>query len=65
MSKKLFNDRRWTDPPQAKVVGYCEMTEEEKRQAGKDLEKILKETGAIKPDETLEELIKSRRAKRL
>lgn len=65
MSKKLFNDRRWTDPPQAKVVGYFEMTEEEKRQAGKDLEKILKETGAIKPDETLEELIKSRRAKRL
>lgn len=65
MSKKLFNDRRWTDPPQAKVVGYFEMTEEEKRQAGKDLEKILKETGAIKPDETLEELIKSGRAKRL
>ena len=65
MSKKLFNDRRWTDLPQAKVVGYFEMTEEEKRQAGKDLEKILKETGAIKPDETLEELIKSRRAKRL
>ena len=30
-----------------------------------DLEKILKETGAIKPDETLEELIKSGRAKRL
>ena len=32
MSKKLFTDRRWTDPPQAKVVGYFEMTEEEKRQ---------------------------------
>ena len=41
MSKKLFTDRRWTDPPQAKVVGYFEMTEEEKRQAGKDLEKIV------------------------
>lgn len=52
-------------PPRATVVGSFEMTEEEKRQADKDLEKILKEAGAISSDETLDELIKSGRAKRL
>lgn len=52
-------------PPRATVVGSFEMTEEEKRQADKDLEKILKRTGVIKEDETLEEMIKSGKAKRL
>lgn len=41
------------------------MTEEEKRQADKNLEKILKGAGVISSDETLDELIKSGRAKRL
>lgn len=44
-------------PPQARVVGNFEMTEEEKQQADKDLEEFLKRTGVIKEEETLEEMI--------
>lgn len=52
--KKLFSDRRWHDPPVATVTGHEEPTEEEKRQADIDFEKILKEYGVMKPDESIE-----------
>lgn len=53
--KKLFSDRRWHDAPMPVVVGYEELTEEEKKQADKKLEKILKECGVLKPDESITE----------
>lgn len=52
--KKLFSDRRWHDAPVATVTGHEESTEEERRQAEKDFEKILKEYGVMKPDESIE-----------
>ncbi len=52
--KKPFSDRRWHDPPVATVIGHKESTEEERRQADIDFEKILKEYGVMKPDESIE-----------
>lgn len=51
----LFTDKRWTEPPKARVIGHEESTEEERRQAAKDFEKILKEYGVMKPDESIED----------
>lgn len=43
MSKKeLFTDRRWTDIPKARIVGYREITEEEKEMVRKYKEEIQK-----------------------
>lgn len=42
-------------PPRVTVVGSFEMTKEEKQQADKDFEKILKEFGEMKPDESIEQ----------
>ena len=52
--KKPFSDRRWHDPAVATVIGHKESTEEERRQADIDFEKILKEYGVMKPDESIE-----------
>ena len=52
--KKPFSDRRWHDAPVATVTGHKESTEEERRQAAKDFEKILKEYGVMKPDDSIE-----------
>ena len=44
MSKqKPFSHPRWNDPPQAKVIGHVELTEEEKCEADDFLEKKIKE----------------------
>ncbi len=40
--KKLFSDRRWTDPPKAFVIGYEELTEKEKKEAEEATEKFIK-----------------------
>lgn len=44
MSKqKLFSHPRWNDPPQAKVIGHVELTEEEKKEADDFLTKRIEE----------------------
>lgn len=58
--KKLFSDRRWHDAPMPVVVGHEELTEEEQKQADKDLEKILKECGVLKPNESIAEAAENR-----
>lgn len=42
-NKKPFSHPRWNDPPQAKVIGHVELTEEEKQEADAFLEKKIKE----------------------
>ena len=40
--KKLYSDKRWTEPIACKVVGHIEMTPEEHEEASKTLERIMK-----------------------
>lgn len=40
--KSLFTDRRWTDIPKGEVIGHIDITEQEKQEAKKAHEKILK-----------------------
>ncbi len=40
--KKLYSDRRWTDPPKAFVIGHEELTEEEKKEAEEAMKKFIK-----------------------
>lgn len=42
-NKKPFSDKRWTQPLGGIVVGYREVTEEEKQQAEEFLQKFLAE----------------------
>lgn len=46
--KKLYSDKRWTDIPKAKVIGYREMTPEEQEEANKTLERIIKKMSGHK-----------------
>lgn len=39
-SKKLFTDKRWTQDPGGEVVGYEEVTEEEKKWADELIKQI-------------------------
>lgn len=39
-NKKLFTAKRWTDIPQATVIGHREITEEEKEMVRKFKEKL-------------------------
>lgn len=48
---KLYTARRWTDIPQATVIGHKEFTEEEKKENDKKAEEIFRAYGLIKPDE--------------
>ena len=40
--KKLYSDKRWTEPIACKVVGYIEMTPEEHEEADKTLKEMIK-----------------------
>jgi hypothetical protein len=42
-NKKLFSDKRWTQPLGGKVVGHYEVTEEDKEMVRKFKEKMNKE----------------------
>lgn len=44
-NKKPFSDKRWTQPLGGKVVGYQEVTEEQKQRAKEFLKHILKDKG--------------------
>lgn len=46
--KKLFTDKRWTEPPKAFVVGHVEFTEEEKKENKEALLNILRKKGILK-----------------
>lgn len=37
--KKLFTDKRWTEPPKAFVIGHSEITEEDRELVRKFKEK--------------------------
>ena len=39
--KKIFQDKRWTQNPGGEVIGYEEVTKEEKEWAEKELEKLI------------------------
>lgn len=54
MRNELFTAKRWTDIPQATVTGCTEVTEDERKKYDKDMEKILRQRGVLKPDESLE-----------
>lgn len=54
-----YTAKRWTDIPKPRVVGHFEITEEEKKEYEKNMERLLKKYGVIKQDESLEELKKS------
>lgn len=47
-NKKLFSDKRWTQPLGGKVVGHYEVTEEDKEMVRKFKEKMNKERKTIK-----------------
>lgn len=52
MSKeKLFSSYRWHEPIKAKVVGYQEMTKEEKIESKKDLLNILVDNKELTQEE--------------
>lgn len=40
--KKLFSDRRWTDPPKAFVIGHRELSEEELKEGEEAVQKFIK-----------------------
>ena len=46
--KKLYSDKRWTEPLYGKVVGHIEMTPEEHEEASKTLERMMKEKSGNK-----------------
>jgi len=46
--KKLFTDRRWTDPPKATVIGRVETSEEELKEKREKFLERLRKNGAIK-----------------
>jgi len=46
-SKEPFSDKRWSQMLGGVVVGYSEVTEEEKQQAEEFLQKILEEEDKI------------------
>ena len=49
--KDLFKDRRWTDIPQATVIGYREQSKEEREESKKKLRNHLKKIGVLKDDD--------------
>lgn len=64
-NKKPFSHPRWNDIPEAKVIGHRKSSKEEREEAKKIMEEFLKQTGQLKEDESLEEAIKSGKAKDL
>lgn len=47
-NKKLFSDRRWTDPPVATVIGHRELTENEKKRAKEYKKRIIEKNKSLK-----------------
>lgn len=41
--KKLYSDKRWTEPMAFEVVGHVEITPEEQKEAQKKLQKFIKD----------------------
>lgn len=48
--KKLFTDRRWTDPPVATVIGHRKITQKEELEADKFIERQIKKIEQAKED---------------
>lgn len=48
--KKLFTDRRWTDPPKATVIGHADISEEELKEKREMFLERLRKNGALKDD---------------
>jgi len=46
--EKPFSAPRWNFDPKAKVIGYTEQTEEERKKSKETLDKILKDRGIKK-----------------
>lgn len=52
---KPYTARRWTEPIQPIPTGKkAEYTKEQKEQYHRNLERLMKESGALKPNESLE-----------
>ena len=47
-NKKLYSDKRWTEPIGCEVVGHIEMSPEEHEEASITLERIMKEMSGDK-----------------
>lgn len=46
--KKLYSDKRWTEPMAYKVVGHVEVTPKEQEEARKKLLKFIKDNEELK-----------------
>jgi hypothetical protein len=52
---KPFTAKRWTEVPIPIVTGnFVEYSDEQKKQFKKDLETLMRKSGVLKPDESLE-----------
>jgi hypothetical protein len=52
---KPFTAKRWTEVPIPIVKGnFVEYSDEQKKQFKKDLETLMRKSGVLKPDESLE-----------
>lgn len=48
--KKLFTDRRWTDPPKATVIGRADISDEELKEKREMFLGRLRKNGVLKDD---------------
>lgn len=55
VEKKLFTDRRWTDPPAVEVIGSAQSTEEERKAMSERAEAFFKQMGILKENDHIED----------
>ncbi len=48
--KKLYTHRRWHEPPKAEVIGYREISEEERKENKRRFRERLRKIGVLKDD---------------